>query len=167
MGAPKGNQFWKIRSKHGRDKIFATPEILENAAIEYFEWVDSTPLLEDTAFHFQGTVVHDNIEKKRPYTIHALCLYLGVDSKFFSQFEKGLLEKDDKISKDFYAVCTRIRETIYNQKFEGASSGFFNANIIARDLHLRDNTDVTTDGKEITNIPPVNIKIDGKSVELK
>ena len=23
-GAPKGNQFWKARSKHGRDKIFAS-----------------------------------------------------------------------------------------------------------------------------------------------
>lgn len=26
MAAPKGNQFWMLRSKHGRDKLFATPE---------------------------------------------------------------------------------------------------------------------------------------------
>ena len=28
MAAPKGNQFWMLRSKHGRDKLFATPEAL-------------------------------------------------------------------------------------------------------------------------------------------
>ena len=28
MAAPKNNSFWKMRSKHGRDKIFKTPEIM-------------------------------------------------------------------------------------------------------------------------------------------
>jgi len=39
-----GNEFWKARSKHGRDKIFTTPEILWEAACEYFEWVADNPL---------------------------------------------------------------------------------------------------------------------------
>ena len=30
MAAPKGNQFWMLRSKHGRDKLFATPEASTN-----------------------------------------------------------------------------------------------------------------------------------------
>ena len=38
MAAPKGNQFWMLRSKHGRDKLFATPEALWEAACEYFQW---------------------------------------------------------------------------------------------------------------------------------
>lgn len=33
-----GNQFWKLRSKHGRDTLFSTPEKLWEAACEYFEW---------------------------------------------------------------------------------------------------------------------------------
>ena len=43
MGAPKGNQFWKLRSKHGRDKLFTTPELLWQAACEYFEWCENNP----------------------------------------------------------------------------------------------------------------------------
>ena len=43
MAAPKGNQFWKLRSKHGRDKLFATPDLLWQAACEYFEWCDKHP----------------------------------------------------------------------------------------------------------------------------
>jgi hypothetical protein len=43
MAAPKGNQFWMLRSKHGRDKLFATPEALWEAACEYFQWCDENP----------------------------------------------------------------------------------------------------------------------------
>ena len=41
--APKGNQFWKLRSKHGRDKLFATPDLLWEAACEYFAYCDKHP----------------------------------------------------------------------------------------------------------------------------
>ena len=51
-----GNQFWKFRSKHGRDKLFATPELLWDAACEYFDWMDEHPLYEAKAFAFQGTI---------------------------------------------------------------------------------------------------------------
>lgn len=43
MAAPKGNKFWMLRSKHGRDKLFATPELLWEAACEYFQWCDENP----------------------------------------------------------------------------------------------------------------------------
>jgi hypothetical protein len=46
MGAPKGNQFWKLRSKHGRDTLFESPEKMWEAACEYFQWCDDNPLLE-------------------------------------------------------------------------------------------------------------------------
>jgi hypothetical protein len=47
-------------------------------------------------------------------------------------------EQNNKDSKDFMPIITRIKEIIYNQKFSGAAAGFFNANIIARDLGLSD-----------------------------
>ena len=37
----ENNQFWKQRTKHGRDKIFTDPQILWEAACEYFEATDS------------------------------------------------------------------------------------------------------------------------------
>ena len=37
MAASKNNQFWKLRSKHGRDTLFSSPELLWSAAYEYFD----------------------------------------------------------------------------------------------------------------------------------
>jgi hypothetical protein len=80
MGAPVGNQFWKQQSKHGRDKLFATPLLLWEAACEYFEWCDNNPLKEAKAFAFQGSVTIENMDKMRAYTIEGLCLYLETKS---------------------------------------------------------------------------------------
>lgn len=137
MAAPLGNQFWKLRSKHGRDKLFASPELLWAAAVEYFEWCEDNPLYE------KDWVGKDAIEvnkpKMRAFTMQGLCLYLDCNTVYFNHFEDSLKGKDDQQSKDFSQIVTRIREIIYNQKFTGAASGFFNANIIARDLGLQDN----------------------------
>ena len=146
MAAPKGNQFWKLRSKHGRDKLFATPQLLWDACVEYFEWCDNNPLLEATRQKRKISRDEEIIEqhalpKMRAYTIQGLCLYLDCNVVYFNQFESSLKDKNDKLSLDFSKIVTRVRETIYNQKFTGAASGFFNSNIIARDLGLTDKSE--------------------------
>src|SRR5438132_1661730 len=137
MAAPKGNQFWKQRSEHGRDTIFSTPDIMWQAACKYFNWSDSHPWWKNEAVkggELAGTIM--KVATARPYTLHGLCLYLHVNTKYFNEFEKNLQEKEGQLAKDFSEVVTRIRETIYTQKFEGAAVGAFNHNIIARDLGL-------------------------------
>lgn len=141
MGAPLGNQFWKLRSKHGRDKIFATPEILLDAACEYFQWCDENPLLDTD---FRGKEVQEvKIPKMRAYTLHGLCIFLGVHTKYFNDFEDQIRQNNDELAKDFSNVLTRIREIIYTQKFEGAAAGLLNQAIIARDLALKEVTENT------------------------
>lgn len=137
MGAPSGNKFWKLRSKHGRDKIFATPEIMLEAAYEYFQWCEDNPLIE---IDYRGSAPPVKVElpKMRPFTLEGLCSYLHVNKVYFNQFEYELNSKDDELSKDFSKIIAHIRDIIYRQKFEGAASGFLNANIIARDLGLSD-----------------------------
>lgn len=157
--APSGNQFWKLRSKHGRDRLFANPQDLWEAACEYFEWCDANPFIKVEQSHKAGKPYFD--EKKgemavppdhvklpvmRPYTLEGLCIYLDVNTIYFNNFETSLKGKEDESSLGFSKVITRIREVIRNQKFSGAASGFFNANIIARDLGLRDATDITSGG---------------------
>lgn len=140
MAAPKGNQFWKLRSKHGRDKLFATPELLWEAACEYFQWCIDNPLLETKAFNTSKEGVKNHIiPKTRVFTLHGICLYLGCSTSYFRTFKSTLKEVD----KDFLTVITRIEETVYQQKFEGAASEMFNANIIARDLGLTDKKEET------------------------
>lgn len=155
-GAPKGNQFWRLRSKHGRDTLFATPEALWEGACEYFQWVDNNPWhkVEQVKMPVKGFFDGDTgtfikpdlivkIPTERPYTLQGLCRYLDCDTKYFNYFEKSLQDKKDKKSKDFLNIVTRIRETCFQQKFEGAAVGAFNASIIARELGLTDKVDTT------------------------
>jgi len=169
MGAPTGNQFWKLRSEHGRDKLFATPSLMWDAACEYFQWCEDNPYYEveqkkgNTNVRLEAGVSADGISdildelrdstidlpKIRPFTMHGLCLYLDCNTGYFNDFKDGLKGKDDSLSKDFSLVVTRIQETVYNQKFSGAAVGFFNASIIASDLGLRNKSDITTNGEKL------------------
>lgn len=153
MAAPKQNQFWKQRSKHGRDKLFETPILLWEAACEYFEWCDENPLIEITFDKLKengkGDVLTEiYLPKMRPYTLQGLCLYLDCSTEYIRHFEDN-----NKDSNEFMPVITRIKETIYVQKFEGSASGFLNPNIIARDLGLIDKKE--TEHKGSINIPNV------------
>lgn len=148
MAAPLGNKFWKLRSKHGRDKLFKTPKLLWEAACEYFEWCETNPLYETKAFAFQGMVTTETLPVMRAMTLSQLCFYLGCNEAYFRTFKAQLKPKD----KDFNTVIEDIEQTIYNQKFQGAAGDLLNANIIARDLGLADRSDVTSAGQGIKSI---------------
>lgn len=129
MAAPKGNQFWKARSSHGRDPIFESPEKLWEAAQEYFEWVDKHPLKAAELVKFQGNAKVKKVPKMRAMTLDGLQLFLDISHETWRQYSER---------NDFIAVTTRIDKIIRTQKFEGAASELLNANIIARDLGLVD-----------------------------
>ncbi len=139
MAAPKGNQFWKLRSKHGRDAIFKDPETLMEEATKYFQWCDDNPLYETKAFNGKDEVKIVELPKMRAYTLAGLCIYLNTNTVYFNQFESTETYKNNK---DFSKVLTHIREVIYTQKFTGAAADFLNANIIARDLGLSDKKEI-------------------------
>lgn len=146
MAAPRGNTFWKIRSKHGRDKLFDTPQLLREAAYEYFEWCDKHPLEQND---FVGKdAIEVIIKKKRVYTLHGLCTYIGANVNYWTQFKQTPAGR----SIDFSLIVQEIEGIIYNQKMTGAASGFFNANIIARDLGLADKQETRHDIAPTTQI---------------
>lgn len=147
MGAPIGNEYYKLRSKDGKDKIFKTPNDLIEACNEYFEWCEENPIEEQLVFHSQGDITKTTISKKRPFTIQGLCNYLDISVKGFNLYEKR---------KDYIPITTRVRQIIYNQKFEGAAAGLFNPNIIARDLGLAEKSDVTSQGEKVQFYIPDN-----------
>lgn len=132
MAFDKGNQLWKLRSKHGRDKLFANPELLWEAALEYFQWCDDNPILSHDFIGKEGR--SDYREKQRPYTIAGFCVYIDASREWWNRFK-------DSATPDFLQVLTRIEEIMYQNKFEGATVGIFNANIIARDLGLSEKTE--------------------------
>ncbi len=137
-GAPIGNQFWKQRSKHGTDKLFANAQLMKQAAEEYFEWNDNNPINDPRSFGGLAMI-------PRPYTLHGLTAFLGVNTGYFKDFKNALKPED----KDFSLVIKYIEETIYNQKYTHAAIGIYKENLIARDLGINDKMDVTTKGEKI------------------
>lgn len=148
MAAPQGNRFWELRAKHGRDKLFATPDLLWQAAVDYFEWYEKNPLYESKAFAYQGEITTAQLPKMRAMTLSGLCLYLGCNEEYFRTFKKQLPDNE----QDFNRIIKEIETVIYNQKFQGAAADLLNANIIARDLGLADKSELS--GKNGTPLNP-------------
>lgn len=154
MSAPNNNQFWRLRSKHGRDKLFNDPQLLLETAYEYFEWCDKHPWIkkEQKKGNMSLKVEGDfkggkkaidaiegivDIPTQRPYTFEALCLYLGCDRVTFHSYGK------DKDKQDFFTVVHAIEEIVRANQLEGAMVGMFKDNIIARMLGLIDRKDLS------------------------
>lgn len=140
MGAPTGNKFWELRSKHGRDKLFNDPELFWQECTAYFQYCEDNPWLETDwvgkdAFEVQR-------KRKVPYTWQGLALYLDCSVNTIKDLK-------NHSNEDFLMMLTRVEQTIYSQKLTGAANGFFNANIISRDLGLAEKTE----SKVETNIP--------------
>ncbi len=134
MAAPKGNQFWKARAKHGRDKLLSDPLALWEDCQGYFEWIEANPLSEAKAFAYQGEVTMANLPKMRAMTLAGLSIHLGIDQQTWRNYRDN---------KDFIEVITRVETIIEAQKFEGAAAELLNPNIIARDLGLADKRELT------------------------
>lgn len=120
--------------KVGRPKKY-TPDTLWKKAVEYFEYCRDNPLKEEKAYHYQGAINTHNISKMRAMTESGLCLMLDIDDETFRRYQK---------EPQFCGVIKKIKQTIKTQKFEGASADLLNANIIARDLGLKDHQEVKT-----------------------
>jgi hypothetical protein len=134
MSAPKGNEFWKARSTHGRKPIFPDAETLWEACVEYFEWVEANPLYEDSVQSYQGNVKHEPLAKMRAMTVTGLCTFLDISLQAWTEY---------RTRDGFGDVTTRVDQIIRDQKFSGAAAGLLNANIIARDLGLTEKSELT------------------------
>jgi hypothetical protein len=141
MAAPKGNQFWKLADPEflGKPKNFPKPIDLWNACKPYFEWVDENPIIKQSTTTTAKGTFHNEEPLQKPYTWMGLYVFLGVSD--LSAYKEN---------KDYFQVITHIDNIIRNQKFEGATAGIFNANIIARDLGLVDKKEIETNSKDLS-----------------
>lgn len=155
MAAPMGNSFWKSRSKHGRDKLFETPEDLLLAATQYFEYCDNNPWIQRKITETDKGVIITETPTQKPYSLAGFRHFVGASESWITNFKKHC-------SNDFLRVIDEIEQFIANQQWEGASVGAFNANIIARTLGLKEHQDHTTKGQEITRIERVIIRPNDK-----
>lgn len=147
MACPKGAQFWKLRSKHGRDKIFADPKVLLKEAEAYFEWCDKHPWYRAELVKYQGVADEVGVTMRRPYTMEGLTRYLGVSAGYFRAAKTNL---KDKIERGKAAGCEvelldaieQIELVVRAQQLEGAMLGVFSPNLVARINGIAENTKV-------------------------
>lgn len=140
MGAPKGNNFWQLRLKHGRDHKIKTPQELWDNFVEYSEWIEKNPL-EDIDYKGKDAT-RVKLPKLRAMTKDHFALSCGL-----SGWE--IIHEYRERSKDFSEIVTRIEKYIYYQKFAGSAAGLFNPNIIARELGLTDKQEVNTKSEKV------------------
>lgn len=135
MAAPKGNKFWQQRSKHGRDKLFESTELLLESAQQYFEWCDENPIktIEVTTTD-KGTYTKEKI-LQIPYSRDGWFAYIGCSENWLREFKKTA-------NKDFLRVIEEIEIHIDTNQFIGATVGIFNASIIASKLGLTNKTEL-------------------------
>lgn len=148
---PKKEPFWRARCSKakgagGRPPAFNSPEELQQAVNEYFQWVEENPLIDHRAIGvYYGDPVTKDFERLRPMTIGGLCLFLNISDQTWREYRKGTY------GDEFSWICTQADRVIREQKFAGAAAGFFNHAIIARDLGLVDRSDITSAGNELRN----------------
>lgn len=171
MAFEAGNQWWKNRTRSGRKRIFESPQLMWEAACEYFEWATDNPLKEETIqvlkVNGEGEKIQrEDLPKLRAFSIKSLCLYLDCNADYFRQFKENIKTNntiDDKLKEEFSWVISRIEDVIYVQKFEGSAAGMLNANIISRELGLMDKHDVNLNAEVKTS---TTIKWGDKEVNI-
>lgn len=134
-------KYWKRRATHGRKRIFETPELLQEACEQYFEWVEENPIIESNTTHYMGNPITLETPKLRPMTIEGICNFIGITNTTWADWRKmtGLAE-----------TVAWAEQIIYDQKFSGAAAGVFNSAIIIRQLGLADKSDHTSSDGSMT-----------------
>lgn len=137
MGAPKFNNYWEFRNKHGAPFTYDS-ETLWKEALAYFEWMNDRTWDKQEAIKsgdLAGTTM--NVSTSTPFSIKTFCIFADISHQTFINYGSN---KDPW--KDLFEVTTRIQEIIESQQFEGATVGAYNPNIIARTLGLADKKEV-------------------------
>lgn len=129
----------KEPGKIGKPRHIESPEQLWEFFLMYKQWILDNPIQKEDYVGKDGNKVYRELE--RPMT------WERFDSLLF---EKGIIQSvrdyrynRDNRYEDYVPIIVRIDQIIRTSKFEGASAGIFNSNIIARDLGLADKTEST------------------------
>jgi hypothetical protein len=138
----KGNEYWRKRSKHGRNRIIQDEQTLWDAADEYFNWCHTNPIYETD---FRGKDLTEvKIPRPRPFKKEEFARFCGLS-------EWRLITDLKTVSPDFSQVITHIEKTIADQKYDYAVVGMFNSSIVAKDLGLADKKEVVKTTVKMTD----------------
>lgn len=138
----------------GKPRNINSPEELYNLFEEYSKDCKSR-IRRIPKATVKGVVYEDHIP---PLTIDGFKTYCNKNKCDINNYWNNVRDS----YSEFATIVTRIKEEIRNDQIEGAIVGQYNNNIVARLNGLKENSDVTTNGKEINEIKINIIKGDNK-----
>lgn len=121
---------WEVAKRGvGQPPSFDSPDQMLCKAYEYFEWCKENTINTIRLFSSQGEVISGVEPKARAMTLEGLWIFLNISKSTWYNYKE---------KQEYLEVVNIIESVIREQKFTGAAAGIFNANIIARDLGLKD-----------------------------
>lgn len=142
MAAPKGNEYYLLAKNFVKPKKYQ-PAALFKKFVEYLQWNATHPLKEQKVLSGGKS---RRVNKLRAMTIIGFCNFAGIERQTYENYEK---------LDEYFAICRRIRDIIYQQKLEGAAADLLNPSIIAREIGLADKQEISGAGGG-----PINQSID-------
>lgn len=129
-------------------RIFKTPEELYKAFEEY-----KANLLEQSQEWVKVQYVGKDGERveepqKVPMTLEGFYIY---SRKHYGDVKHYFMNKEGYY-KEFGTICSHIKDEVRNNQITGGLLGFFNPSITQRLNGLKEQTDVTTDGKKMQTV---------------
>ena len=130
----------KSERRVGRIRAIENPEEMWALACDYFQDVDDNPYQrEDYVRGGNNAGQKIYINMPRPYSWPGFERYL-VQRKILVSLNRYRTNMDEAYD-DFIPILEKIDTIMFEQKFEGAAMGVFNATIISRDLNLAEITE--------------------------
>lgn len=165
-----GQPWWRRRAKHGRGLLFSSPDLMWEAACEYFDDTDKGGYWKrrEVAFDKNSASFMDKeYDVKVPFTWEGLCLYTGISLSYFRTFKTNYRKKlkegiNTEVEDNFLAVVEAIECVINKNWIEGSSVGAFNSNVGNRYVGLKDQQQLsgTNEDGESTSEIKVTLKLD-------
>ncbi|MGB1318848.1 MAG: terminase small subunit, partial [Flavobacteriales bacterium] len=129
---------WQLREHDGLYRKFETSKDLWDACVGYFEWVEKNPWIsEEKGFASEHAPETLAMPKLRAMTIIGMCIHIGISQDTWETYRKH---------DDLHGVTSVVDGIIYEQKLTGAAAGMLNANIISRELGLKESTETNHKG---------------------
>ena len=145
-------ELWEVAKKSvGQPPKFKSPDEMLHRAYDYFSWCKENPLIEPKAFSSQGEVIYGDTIKMRAMTQEGLCVFLNVSVATWHNY---------KAKPEYLEVTKHIEGMMKDQKFSGAAAGFLNPNIIARDLGLKDSSEIEHSGSVKYDVKQITHEMD-------
>ncbi len=147
----------KLETKPGRPKAIDSPEMLLELWNDYKKVTDANPWHKVDVYGKDANLMR--VPLQVPYT------WEGFDSYLFN---KGILKTMDDYKKNyngayqmFSHIIAHIQSEIFAHNYTGAAIGVFNANLIARKLGIKDQTDITSNDEALP-APKIIVKHIGR-----